>query len=72
MVEFDRRSIPLTVEQWQNLERLAAEFKTTPPSGPTFGKPSWRSLMKAIANNEILLYRKPVDPQDPALGQDSE
>lgn len=53
--DFERRSLELTPAEWQELERLAAELNTTPPAGTTAGKPSWRSLIKAIADNAIIL-----------------
>lgn len=53
--DFQRRSLELTPAEWQALERLAAEHDTTAPTGATAGKPSWRSLIKAIANGAITL-----------------
>jgi len=47
------RGLPLWDEEWANLERLAAEFDTVPPSGPNAGHPSWRSLIKLIARGNI-------------------
>ena len=51
------RGLPLWPEEWANLERLAAEFGTVPPSGPNAGHPSWRSLVKEIARGNISLVR---------------
>lgn len=55
--DFERRSIPLSPDEWENLERLAQEFNTVPPSGPTAGKPSWRSLIKEIARGALQVSR---------------
>jgi len=52
------RGLPLWPEEWANLEQLAAEFDTCPPSGPNAGHPSWRSLVKEIARGNISLVRE--------------
>jgi hypothetical protein len=57
-IKFKRKSLELTVEQWQVLEEIAAQLKTCPPSGPTAGQPSWRSLLKAIARGELAVVVK--------------
>lgn len=57
-IEFERRSLELTAEEWSVLEALAAEFHTTPPTGSNAGKPAWRSLIKSIADKQIALKGK--------------
>ena len=59
---FDRRSLELTAEQWKTLESLAAETNATAPSGPNAGKPSWRTLIKQIAEKQIALTHPPSRP----------
>lgn len=56
--EFIRRSLELTAEQWEALDRLAEEHQTLAPTGPTAGKPNWRSLIKEIAAGRLTLTRK--------------
>ncbi len=58
MQTFLRRSLLLTAEQWATLERLAAEFDATAPTGQRAGSPAWRSLIKEIANGTLVLSRK--------------
>ena len=55
---FERRSLVLTPEQWQALERLAVYLDTTAPTGPTAKQPSWRSLIKEIADNALTVTRR--------------
>jgi hypothetical protein len=57
-IKFKRKSLELTVEQWQVLEEIAAQLKTCPPSGPTAGQPSWRSLFKEVADRELVIKKK--------------
>jgi len=52
-----RESLPLTNEEWAELERLAIEFNTKAGAGTSAGKPSWRTLVKDIANGKIYLIR---------------
>lgn len=56
--DFDRRSLKLTPEQWAALEHLAQEFDANAPTGKTSGFPSWRTLIKDIANLSFTLTRK--------------
>jgi hypothetical protein len=60
-----RRSIPLMPEEWQRLEQLAKEHHTLAPTGPNAGGPSWRSLMKAIAQGRLTLTRTPAETETP-------
>ena len=50
---FQRRSLELTAAEWQTLEELAAATESIAPSGPNAGEPSWRTLIKRIADKEI-------------------
>ena len=51
----ERRSLPLSVDEWKQLEMLAEKFDTTAPTGTSVGSPSWRSLIKAIAKGDLLV-----------------
>lgn len=53
-----RESIPLTPEQWAALERIAAETNSTADRGPTTGQPSWRALLRRIADGELTVTLK--------------
>jgi hypothetical protein len=55
---FIRKSLELPADEWAVLEALAEQHKTCPPSGPTAGQPSWRSLFKAIARGELAVVVK--------------
>jgi hypothetical protein len=57
MIKFERRSLLLTPQEWQALETLAAKHDACPPSGVTAGQPSWRTLIKRIADGELMLSR---------------
>lgn len=52
---FIRQSLKLTPVQWDALKRLAAETGSVAPTGPSAGQPSWRTLIKRIADGEIKL-----------------
>jgi hypothetical protein len=52
---FQRRSLELTAAEWEVIESLAAATESTAPSGPNAGEPSWRTLIKRIADKEITL-----------------
>jgi hypothetical protein len=51
-VKFTRRSLELTPEQWQALERLATETGSIPP---TRRQASWRTLIKRIADGDLVV-----------------
>jgi hypothetical protein len=57
-IKFIRKSLELPADEWAVLEALAERFNTCPPSGPTAGRPSWRSLLKAIARGELAVVVK--------------
>lgn len=59
-IEFIQKSLKLTKEEWAALDLLAELFQTCPPSGTNAGQPSWRSLVKAVANsNGIRIIQNP-------------
>jgi hypothetical protein len=53
MKNFERRSLELTPEQWAALEQLAAKTNSLAPTGPDAGRPSWRTLIRRIADHEL-------------------
>jgi hypothetical protein len=55
--EMIRRSLPLMPDEWERLEQLAKVHQTLAPTGPNAGKPSWRSLIKEIAQDRFILTR---------------
>jgi hypothetical protein len=57
-IEFVQRSLLLTAKQWKALEAQAKRLGTLAPTGPRATKPSWRSLIKAIADGKIELTLK--------------
>lgn len=60
----DRRSLTLTVAQWERLEQLAAstDSKATKggskAQGSAVGNPSWRALIRRIADGELVISEK--------------
>jgi hypothetical protein len=59
--ELIRRSLPLMPDEWAHLEQLAETHQALAPTGPTAGQPSWRSLIKEIAQGRFTLTRKPEE-----------
>jgi hypothetical protein len=53
-----RLSIPLMPEQWASLARVAEETNSTAGRGPTTGKPNWRTLLRRIADGELIVTEK--------------
>lgn len=51
----ERRSTNLAPEDWKRLETLASLTNSTATTGPEFGKPSWRALLRRIVRNERVL-----------------
>jgi len=48
-----RESIPLTRMQWKALERIAAETGSIAERGDNAGNPSWRTLLRRMADGEL-------------------
>lgn len=61
-IKFIRKSLELTEKQWEVLELLAEKFNACPPSGPTAGSPSWRTLIKLIAAGDLNVTPAPRPP----------
>lgn len=59
------RHIQLTNEQWARLEGLAQMTGSVATKGPTayVGRPSWRALVRRIAEGELVLWGPRDTPQ---------
>lgn len=55
-----RKSLTLTPQQWQALEAIAASTESKATAGTTTGEPSWRALIRRIADKEITLDPAPA------------
>lgn len=55
---FIRKSLELTAEQWRELERLAESVQAHAPTGSAAGKPSWRTLIRLLADGQITISKK--------------
>ena len=55
---YPRRSLELTQPEWDALDKLAAELGSLSVSKRNPGKPTWRTLVKDIANGAITCARK--------------
>jgi hypothetical protein len=49
----ERRSIPLSPLEWAILEEIAAATNSIAERGSNAGEPSWRALLRRIANGEL-------------------
>lgn len=60
------RSLSLTPEEWQRLEQLGELHHAPLLTGPNAGEPSWRWLIRAIAQDKFILSRVPrkAQPED--------
>ena len=58
---FPRRSLELTKAEWDALDKLAAELGSLSISKRNPGKPTWRTLIKDIANGTIICTRKETE-----------
>ena len=54
-IKQERRSLPLPVESWQRLDKLAEETDSTAKGGQHYGQPTWRNLWRRIADSPDLL-----------------
>lgn len=63
-----RQSLNLSDENWEALDRLAAETKSLAIVGATQGRPSWRALMRRLATGELTIAsdRPSSSPPSPA------
>lgn len=57
-----KRSTELTAQQWANLETLALAAGALAQRGPTTGTPSWRALLRALADGDLWVCPRPPGP----------
>lgn len=55
---FERRSLQLTVEQWQALAATSRALGLRSEGGARVGTPSWRTLLRLVADGELIVSRK--------------
>lgn len=58
-IEFIRQNLKLTQEEWDMLAALAAATHSLAPTGTNAGLPSWRTLIKRIADGEFIIKPAP-------------
>lgn len=56
-----RDTAKLTHTEWAALDAIAAQVGATATTGPTAGQPSWRRLLKEIANGDLIVIRPTED-----------
>lgn len=49
------RSLPLTAQEWQRLDELAAQLGAVATRGKNIGQPVWRSLILRLARGEYTI-----------------
>ena len=54
----ERRSLPLTLDQWAHLENLAETHEALARGGPKTGQSSWRVLLRMIADGDLLILTR--------------
>ena len=54
--KMERRSLQLTKEEWEKLEELAEKLNILAPTSANVGNPSWRSMIKAVAKGELVVF----------------
>lgn len=50
-----RKSLELTLEQWKALDELADLHNSLAKSGPGHNRPSWRILIRQVADNHLTI-----------------
>lgn len=55
-----RQSLTLSPEQWAALDALAADLAGPAPKGRTAGSPSWRTLIRDIADGRLAVVPSSV------------
>lgn len=54
---YERKSVPLTEKEWNNLNRIATKHNCIAQGGP-IRRPSWRTLLRKIAIGELDVVKK--------------
>ena len=52
----ERRSLTLSPEEWAQLETLAVKYNAIATRGPNIGQPSWRALVRLIAQGQLTTH----------------
>jgi hypothetical protein len=58
-IQFRGDYIRLTQAEWDHLIELAAATNSLAPTGTYAGEPSWRTLIKRIADGDYILVPNP-------------
>jgi hypothetical protein len=58
-IQFTGNYLKLTAEQWAHLNALAEATNSLAPTGTKAFQPSWRTLIKRIADGEFILVPNP-------------
>lgn len=53
LVTYERRSTELSTEDWEKLESIAKRLGLRNVGGPRARQPSWRVLLRAIAQGSV-------------------
>ena len=62
-----RQSLNLSDENWEALDRLAAETRSLAIVGATQGRPSWRALVRRLATGELTIVPDRPSSAPPSL-----
>lgn len=57
---FRNDAAKLTNAEWAALDKIAASVGAFATTGPTAGQPSWRRMLKDIANGELIIMRPTI------------
>lgn len=60
--EHPRKSINLSHEQWTALDAIASDLGGPATRGANIGAPSWRTLIRDIADGKLAVVRKEKTP----------
>lgn len=66
--KMQRESLILSTDEWAALHILSVQFNTIPRSGPNTTTPTWRTLIKQIAQGNLVVSRP--HSAEPANGQE--
>lgn len=58
-----RRSLPLTADNWQAIDEIAQAYgeAMVPARGPNSDTPSWRTMIRKIAEGEYVILPAPEE-----------
>jgi hypothetical protein len=70
MIKKQRRSLELTPANWHQLTIIAATCGALSERGPTAGEPSWRALVRMIAQGDIEATPAVLGDHEPEPGEE--